>query len=177
MLDGEIWRAVTALTLHGDAAHALGNAFAIGIFFSATAGQIGVGLAGALILLAGAVGNIANSLLQGSPHDSVGASTAVFGAVGILGSLAAMRRRKEGDKRRLWIAAGTALALLGMLGTGGRQVDVLAHLLGLLVGGGVGIAGALALVRSPGFATQWICGAAACAVIIYSWLLALGWRY
>ena len=174
MLDGEIWRAVTALTLHGDAAHALSNAFTLAIFFGAAAGQIGVGLGGALILLAGAAGNMANSLLQGSPHDSVGASTAVFGAVGILGSLAVMRRRRVGrDKRRAWMAVGAALALLGMLGAGGHRVDVLAHLLGLLAGGGVGMVAALALVRPAGLAIQWICGAAAFSVIVYSWLLAL----
>jgi membrane associated rhomboid family serine protease len=173
ILDGEVWRGVTALTLHGDAAHALSNAFTIGIFFGAAAGQIGLGVAGALILLSGAVGNLANSLLQGSPHDSVGASTAVFGAVGILGSLAVMRRRAGEDKRRPWIAVGAALALLGMLGAGGGRVDVLAHLLGFLAGGGFGMIAVLAVTRPPGLAIQWTCVAATFAVIVCSWLLAL----
>jgi membrane associated rhomboid family serine protease len=160
ILEGEMWRAVTALTLHGDAAHALSNALALAIFFGAAAGQVGVGLAAALILLAGAAGNLANSLLQGSPHNSVGASTAVFGALGILGSLAVMRHRREvRDKRRAWVIVGAALALLGMLGAG--------------QGGVVGLVVALAVVRSPGLAVQWICGAAAFAVIVCSWLLAL----
>jgi membrane associated rhomboid family serine protease len=174
ILEGEMWRAVTALTLHGDAAHALSNALALAIFFGAAAGQVGVGLAAALILLAGAAGNLANSLLQGSPHNSVGASTAVFGALGILGSLAVMRHRREvRDKRRAWVIVGAALALLGMLGAGQGRVDVLAHLLGFLAGGVVGLVVALAVVRSPGLAVQWICGAAAFAVIVCSWLLAL----
>ena len=87
ILQGELWRTVTALTLHADVAHALSNAVAAFLFFSALASMVGVGLGGALVLLAGTGGNIANAFLHGSPHVAVGASTAVFGAVGILGSL------------------------------------------------------------------------------------------
>jgi membrane associated rhomboid family serine protease len=174
ILDGEIWRTVTALTLHADAAHALSNALAIVLFFGAAAGQLGAGLAGALILFAGAAGNLANSLLQGSPHDSVGASTAVFGALGILGSFAVMRRRREaGNKRRAWVIIGAVLALLGILGAGEGRVDVLAHVLGLLAGAAIGLVVALTAVRSPGLAIQWTCGVAAVAAIVWSWLLAL----
>jgi rhomboid protease GluP len=174
ILDGDLWRTVTALTLHADVTHALSNAFGIAIFFAAVSGQQGVGVAAALVFSAGAGGNLANSFLQGSPHDSVGASTAVFGAVGILGSLAMIRRRRAaGDKRRAWIAIAAALALLGMLGAGGGRVDVLAHLLGFLAGGAIGIVIALVSPRPLGPNFQWICGGATLGVIIYSWLLAL----
>jgi len=175
IIDGELWRSVTALSLHGDAAHAVSNALALAVFFGAASGQLGAGVAGALVLLAGAGGNLANAFIQGSPHDSVGASTAVFGAVGILGSLAMIRRSREsGNKRRAWIAVAASLALLGMLGTGGGRVDVLAHLLGFLAGGALGILIALVAPRPPVVAVQWTCGAAALAAIVCSWLRALG---
>jgi rhomboid protease GluP len=174
IIDGELWRSVTALSLHGDSAHAVSNAFALAVFFGAASGQLGVGVAGALVLLAGAGGNLANAFIQGSPHDSVGASTAVFGAVGILGSLAMVRRSREsGNKRRAWIAIAAALALLGMLGSGSGRVDVLAHLLGFLIGGGLGFLIALVSPRPPVLVVQWICGGATLGVIVGSWLRAL----
>ena len=87
MLNGEFWRVVTALTLHADVAHALSNAFALALFLGAVSSVLGTGLGSALVLRAGAGGNLVNALLHGSPHVSVGASTAVFGAVGVLGGL------------------------------------------------------------------------------------------
>ncbi|MGH7931051.1 MAG: rhomboid family intramembrane serine protease, partial [Candidatus Binatia bacterium] len=174
ILDGELWRTVTALTLHADAAHAVSNAFAMAVFFGAVSAQLGAGSAGALILLSGAGGNLANAYLQGSPHDAVGASTAVFGAVGMLGSLAMIRRRREmGSKRRAWLTVAASLALLGMLGSGGARVDVMAHFLGFLIGGGLGVVTGLLSTRPASAAVQWTCGAATLAAIVYCWMLAL----
>jgi membrane associated rhomboid family serine protease len=174
ILDGELWRSVTALTLHADIAHALSNAIAISIFFGALAGLTGVGLGSVLILFAGAGGNFANSVVHGWPHDSVGASTAIFGAVGILGGLAAVRRRRViGEKRRAWIAIAAAFALLGMLGTGGARVDFLAHVLGLLTGVVLGLTAAAITSQPPSNVVQWLCGLAACALVLGSWLMAL----
>jgi rhomboid protease GluP len=60
-----------------------------------------------------------------------------------------------------------------MLGTGGERVDIWAHLFGLLVGGVLGVLIALTTPRPPGLATQWACGSAAAAVLIYCWTIAL----
>jgi membrane associated rhomboid family serine protease len=76
-------------------------------------------------------------------------------------------------KRRAWLPIAAALALLGMLGTGGERVDIWAHFLGLLVGGVLGILIALTTRRPPGRAAQWACGGAAAAVLIYCWIIAL----
>jgi rhomboid protease GluP len=172
--NGEIWRTVTALTLHADIAHAASNAAAIAVFFGAASSMLGVGLGGALILMAGAGANLANAFLQGSPHVSVGASTSVFGAVGLLGGVGAIvRGRRALSGRRAWLPIAAALALFGMLGTGGERVDVGAHLLGLLVGSVLGIVIAFVAPRPLGFRIQWTCGGAAVAVLIYCWILAL----
>lgn len=175
ILRGEFWRTVTALTLHADLAHVLSNAVAAALFLGAVYGRLGVGLGSALVLLAGTGGNIANALLHGSSHVSVGASTAVFGAVGMLGSLGMTRRRWQvTHRRRAWLPFAAALALLAMLGTGGQRVDVLAHLFGFLLGGVLGILFAFVAPDPPALGVQWICGCAAFAALIYCWTLALG---
>ncbi len=175
ILFGELWRTVTALTLHADLVHALSNAIAAALFLGAVCGMLGAGLGSALVLLAGAGGNLANALLHGSPHVSAGASTAVFGAVGMLGSLGMARlRRRTMRRRRAWVPFAAALALLAMLGAGGPRVDVLAHLFGFLLGGVLGILCAFVAPHPPGLAVQWACGCSALAVLIYCWTLALG---
>jgi rhomboid protease GluP len=174
ILLGELWRTVTALSLHANLAHVLSNAFGITIFLGALSSILGPGLASALILLAGAAGNLANALIHGSAHVSIGASTSVFGAVGMLGGLGLARHgRRKVPKRRAWLPVAAALALLAMLGTGGERVDVLAHLFGFLFGGVLGLLFAFVTARPPGFRIQWTCGTAAVAVLISCWLLAL----
>jgi membrane associated rhomboid family serine protease len=173
IVQGEPWRTVTALTLHADVAHALSNAVAVALFLGAVSSLVGVGLACALILLAGAGGNLANALLHGSPHISLGASTAIFGAVGLLGSLGLTRRRRSALSRwRAWLPVAAALALLGMFGSSGPRVDIWAHLFGLIVGAVLGIPVAMVAPRPPQLRIQWACGTAAVAVLIYCWMLA-----
>lgn len=173
VLQGEYWRTVTALTLHVDVVHALSNAVAVALFFTAVSSVVGAGLAGALIVLAGAGGNLANALLHGSPHVSVGASTAIFGAVGLLGSLGVRRRRSALSRWRAWLPFAAALALLGMLGGSGPRVDIWAHLFGFLVGAALGFITAVVAPRAPGLRIQWVCGTAAVAVILCGWIGAL----
>jgi rhomboid protease GluP len=174
ILLGELWRTVTALTLHANLAHALSNAIAITLFLGALSSILGPGLASALVLLAGAGGNLTNALVHGSAHVSVGASTSVFGAVGMLGGLGLARRgRRKVPKRRAWVPVAAALALLAMLGTGGENVDILAHLFGFLFGGVLGLLFAFVAPSPPGRLVQWGCGSAAFAVLISCWLLAL----
>ena len=136
---------------------------------------MGVGVTGILVVLAGAGGNVANALLRGAPHTSVGASTAIFGAVGMLGSLAILQRRHTADhRRRAWVAVAAALALLGILGTGSGRVDVVAHLLGFLAGSVLGLLMAIVCPSPPGPIVQWICGGATIGMLVYCWILALG---
>jgi len=172
IMHGEWWRAVTALTLHTDIVHVLSNAVGVVVFFGALFGILGPGLGSALALTAGAGGNLANAVLHGSSYLSVGASTAVFAAVGALGGLGMMKRR-SGRHKRSWMPMAAALALLAMLGSGGERVDIWAHLLGLLIGGGIGIGIGLITSNVPKAWIQWACGSAALALLIYSWIVAL----
>jgi len=168
ILRGELWRTVTALTLHADPAHLLANTLACAVFGTAVARTLGPGLGGWLVLLAGAAGNGLNAVLHGAHHSAVGASTAVFGAIGLLGGLQFGRKRGE---RRAWIAVAGSLALLAMLGTS-PHADILAHLFGLLVGLMLGVATAMTVRRAPGRALQWTLAATGIATVIGCWLLA-----
>ena len=175
ILDGELWRTVTALTLHADLVHLFSNAVAAAIFVTALSSIVGAGLAAALVVLAGACGNLVNALMQGSSHISVGASTAIFGAVGVLGTLGLVRRRREPTRSRgAWIPIAAALGLLAMLGTGTGRTDLLAHLFGFFCGALLGVPVGLFFPAMPGQVMQWVCGSATVLVLIYCWTLALG---
>ena len=85
-----------------------------------------------------------------------------------------VRRRRSGPHKRSWIPIAAALALLAMLGSAGERVDIWAHLFGLLLGGASGIAIGLITPNAPKLWIQWACGAATLALLIYSWVIALG---
>jgi len=173
ILDGEAWRTVTALTLHADTGHAVGNALAGTLFVGAVCSSLGFGLGSALVLASGAAGNGANALLRGPGYHSVGASTAIFGAVGILGALGVRRHRLRGvSGRRAFAPAAAGLALLAMLGTGDRA-DLSGHLLGLLAGILLGAAVAPLTRALPGAFGQALLAAAALAVLLACWTAAL----
>ncbi|MFQ5936951.1 MAG: rhomboid family intramembrane serine protease [Acidiferrobacterales bacterium] len=175
ILAGEWWRTVTALTLHSGIIHALANTVAGAIFFTAVFRAVGPGVGSALVLLAGVGGNLVNALFYSAYHVSIGASTAVFGAVGLLGGLGVVRRHRSGLRgRRAWVPLAAGVALLAMLGTAGARTDLFAHLFGFVVGGVAGLIVAFAVPRRPGPRLQWASGTAALALIVYSWLLALG---
>src|SRR5438045_6772880 len=89
---GESWRIVTALTLHADAGHAVGNAVLGGLLLAFLARAVGAGVAAMTMFLAGAGGTFVAAQLVRRDFVSVGASTAVFGA---LGSLAALPRHRR----------------------------------------------------------------------------------
>ncbi len=137
--EGAWWRTITALCLHVGLLHLLGN-IAFGVLFGLLAAPVlGSGLAWLATLLAGGLGNALNALLQPPDHTAVGASTALFGTVGILATHAWLTRpvRWRGGLRR-FAPLGGGVMLLAFLGFGGKDVDIGAHVLGFLVGGAIG---------------------------------------
>jgi len=133
ILDGEVWRTVTALTLHADLTHLLSNLAIGGIFIIYLCSDFGSGLAWALLLACGALGNLANAYVQLPSHDSIGSSTLVFAAVGVLGA-ANMVRYRHHALRKWPLPVASALSLLVLLGTEGKNTDLGAHLFGFLFG-------------------------------------------
>lgn len=175
ILDGEWWRTVTALTLHADLAHVLANAAACALFATAVCRHFGPGVGWAAIVAAGALGNAVNAFAHGPGHVSVGASTAVFGALGLLAGERLWTRRRLGLRgTRAWAPLAAALALLAMLGTAGERTDLLAHVFGLGAGLVLGLGAAVALRRPPGEGAQRALLLAALAGVALCWGLALG---
>ena len=175
LADGEWWRAVTALTLHADFPHILGNAIVLLIFGTGLCALVGPGAGLWLMLLAGAGGNLLNGAFRGAPHDAVGASTAIFGSVGALAALQVIRRHRGAPITawRAWAPAAAGLALLGFLGTS-QRADVLAHLFGFGVGAALGAALVLVRPQPLGVGAQLTLSIAAVVAVMISWLLALG---
>lgn len=172
--DHELWRAVTALTLHADGAHLFGNAVASLVFVTALGRWLGPGLALLLTLASGMLGNLLTAYIYATTHNSVGASTSTFGALGVLGGLQFVRRFRDtsiGRLRRALLGIAAALGLLAMLGMGERS-DVVAHATGLGFGVLGGVASALLVRRPVGTGWQAVCLAATMSLVSGAWLLA-----
>ncbi len=137
---GQWWRLITGLTLHADPVHVLGNVVIGGIVIHFLCKILGSGLGWFLVLAAGTAGNGFNIILRSGQHLSVGFSTAVFGAIGILTGLELKRQFKL---RGLLLPFGAGVSLLAMLGSSGERTDLGAHFCGLLAGIGIGIIVAL----------------------------------
>ncbi|MDH3669789.1 MAG: rhomboid family intramembrane serine protease [Gammaproteobacteria bacterium] len=172
---GEWWRTITALTLHADLKHVLGNVIAGAILLHIVCRATGPGLGSVTVLAAGAGGNLVNAFFYGSSHISIGASTAVFGALGLMGGIGVVRRRRHGAQgRQVWVPIVAGLAILAMLGTAGERVDLLGHLFGFLVGGGLGIVVGMVLSQPPEGHVQWVLAGMTIMLIGAGWGFALG---
>ncbi|MHC1696778.1 MAG: rhomboid family intramembrane serine protease [Geobacteraceae bacterium] len=174
ILDGQWWRSVTALTLHSGALHLFGNLAIGGFFIVHLCRDLGSGLAWTLLLLSGILGTFSNAWFHPAYHTSIGSSTLVFGAVGILASLQVVRG--NGRLRRSWfLPVAGALALLAMLGTEGENTDIGAHLFGFVFGILFGLAGGFLVERlgRPGTRGNVLLALGAAAVPLVAWWAAL----
>jgi membrane associated rhomboid family serine protease len=134
ILHGELYRSVTSLMLHADPLHLMGNIAGIAIFGTAVCSITGWGVGWLMILATGIVGNLTNALLYESGHISIGASTAIFGAIGILSAHQFFQKfNPSGQKMKAVLPLACGLALLGILGSG-KHTDIMAHLFGFLAG-------------------------------------------
>jgi membrane associated rhomboid family serine protease len=127
-----------------------------GLLLTLLARRIGVGLASWAVLLGGGLGTFAAAELIRNHFVSVGASTAVFGA---LAELAALQAADSESRRRAWIPLGAGLALLGFLGSS-KRADFAGHLCGFAAGVALGFLAAR-LPRLRGRAAQAALAAAA----------------
>ena len=134
---GQWWRLLTALTLHADPAHLLGNCLIGGVVIHLLGRLIGYGQCWLLLILSGALGNLVNIVIRQQPHFSVGFSTAVFAAIGLLTGLH-MARSGHHVRKGFLLPLGAGAGLLAFLGAEGVRTDLGAHLFGCLCGFGCG---------------------------------------
>jgi membrane associated rhomboid family serine protease len=176
LLAGEWWRAVTALTLHVELDH-LGGNLAFGAFFGYFVGRyLGHGVGWLAVLVAAAGGNVLNAWVQSAAHRAIGASTAVFAALGLLAAYTWRRGFLRDTPWRARIAPiVAALGLLAFTGTAGENTDLGAHLFGFLAGIGLGVALArvapIAWLQNP--KVQRLCGVLTALVLVAAWAAGL----
>ncbi len=172
---GEWWRSLTALTMHSGFRHLAGN-IVFGAFFGFLAGRLlGSGIAWLLIVIAAACGNVVNVLLLDSAHKAIGASTAVFAALGVTSGFvwrAKLMSQERWSYRIAPIVGG--LALLMFTGTGDENTDIGAHLMGFACGflGGIVLTRYQHLLTQPDL--QRYAGITAPALLVLAWIVAFG---
>ncbi len=173
LLSGQWWRAITALTLHVDAGHLMSN-LVFGSFFGLLVGRLlGGGIAWFSITCAGAVGNVLNAMMQGTDHTSIGASTGVFAALGILVAHALRPSSKAAlNSMQRYSPLIAGVLMLAFLGTEGERTDVGAHFAGFISGG---LFGWFATQLPPrvleNARVQSAAGATAILIILFAWTM------
>lgn len=179
---GEWWRALTALTLHWDATHLVGN-LSGGALLGLSAAQFwGSARAWLLIMLAAMLANLVEGLLDLGQYVSAGASTAVFAALGLVAAHAWRSRGQRTRSLRDWVPLIAGVALLGMFGAGAQDprepvtdpTNVLSHALGFATGALLGLVvattrGARWLAAIP----TWLAAVLTPAALLGAWALAL----
>lgn len=167
---GSLYRCVTALLLHANWPHVVNNMVALTLFGTVAASSCGWGVGWLMILMAGVAGNLITAFWYQQGHVAIGASTAVFGAVGICCALNLWRHmRKAQPSWRMWLPLGAGMALLGLLGTSVHS-DLMAHLWGFVSGLIIGGAYGWRYVLPPGAAVQAGAALMGAATIVISWL-------
>ncbi|MEP4078656.1 rhomboid family intramembrane serine protease [Haloferula sp.] len=145
-VEGEWWRPFTALFLHADFHHLAGNVLIGGVFCVMVAQSFGQWRGWLLILASGVMGNtITAGVHYPEAFRSIGASTATFGALGLLvgmGVVLAWHSRSYRKLKPIVVPVAVGLVLLGWFGAGGVDTDVLGHLFGWLSGAVLGLVAA-----------------------------------
>lgn len=192
ILAGQWWRAVTALTLHADVPHLLGNALALWLVGGMLCQRIGAGGGALTIVVAGALGNALTAWIRHDATATIGASTALFAGVGLLGMTQFLHRlaaRHQSSWRELGLPLLAVAAFVAFLGTGGNirdpafppdlngppvtgLVDVLAHGSGAVCGLLLGLLAPWLARHHTSFRWQLTQALLAVALIALSWLLA-----
>ncbi len=181
--NGEVWRLFTALTLHADLRHLLSN-LGFGVFFGLFAGRLlGSGYAWLTIVLAAALANATNVLLLDPDFLAIGASTAVFAALGLIAGYVWRGKLMPQEHDRWttrWGPVVGGIALLMFTGggsvdpeTGVNNTDVGAHFFGFVMGF---LAGVLLIRFGPlpgGARRQLLAGGVAVGLVLMSWSIAL----
>ena len=172
---GEWWRTVTALFLHVSGTHLLSNLAFGTVFLLLLSEVLGPGMTALAVVAAGAAGNVLNALVRPAFDTSIGASTAIFAAVGLL---AALRQNWRPGHMSLsprdWVPLAGGVMLLAFLGFSEGQTDILAHVFGFVSGVCVGSLFAWLDRRWPEDRPAQVKSAwAAGGIVVFAWLCAV----
>ena len=135
---GEYYRLVTALMLHADIVHLMGNCFLGGFLLHFYFKLSGNGLGLFTMLTTATFANYINVLAHGPGHHFVGFSTAVFSVIGLF-CTSAYTKSTSAINFHLFMPIMAGMALLALLGSGGERTDLGAHFFGLIIGMAAGL--------------------------------------
>jgi hypothetical protein len=168
---GQWWRPVTSLTLHADFSHLLANLGFGALFIGLAARVYGSGVALLLTFVAAISAGALEASGLPAGETSLGASTAVFAALGLLAPV----RWPSRGRVHPWMARaatfGGAVSLLGLLGAGDPRVDVTAHVLGFTAGVALGWTMRRQAYAEP--SSQRIAALIAASILLAAWFAAL----
>jgi len=178
ILSGAVHQTVTALTLHSNFKHLLGNVLTGGALFAVVHRRLGPGLGSIAVLMSGVVGNLMNAVWHLTGHRSLGASTAVMGALGILAATQLVMnqaRRPTAKAVVTWAPIVAGGALLGMFGASPTS-DLHAHGFGFVAGVVMGLLAGVPIRHRNTPLPLWfnaVMGAVSLLIVVGAWVVAL----
>jgi membrane associated rhomboid family serine protease len=172
---GEWWRLFTAVSLHENLPHLISNSTTGFVLLGLAMARYGPGVGLLAAFLAATAGNAVDLLLYSEPHQSLGASGMVTGALGLVTSQSfAFWRKYQIGARFLMQAAAGGILILVLIGFD-PGADIAAHVGGFIAGAifGIGLGYVRPAILQHGVVNT--ASMAALAVLFFAtWLLALG---
>lgn len=134
--EGEWWRLISPMFLHGSIMHLLFNMFSLFIFGPELEKIAGKARFLTIYLLSGIFANIATFFLQAPDYKSLGASGAVFGILGAFGALVYYTKRILPQLRQIILPIIVISIVMTFVQP---NINATAHITGLVVGFLIGL--------------------------------------
>lgn len=134
--NGEYWRLVTPMFLHGGFMHLLFNMFSLFIFGPELEKIAGKARFITVYMIAGLFGDIATYFIQPASYTHVGASGAIFGVFGAFGALVYYTKKAFPELRQVILPIIIISVVMTFVGT---NINVTAHIAGLITGFVIGL--------------------------------------
>jgi rhomboid protease GluP len=132
IMEGEYWRLVTPIFMHGGFTHVLFNSFSLVLFGPALESMLGKGKFILVYLVSGILANVATLLLEPLTYVHVGSSGAIFGLFGYYISIILFRKHMLSQQNSQIILIICALSLIMTFIQ--PNINITAHIFGLLGG-------------------------------------------
>ena len=133
---GEWWRFITPMFLHGGIMHIIFNMFCLFVFAPELERITGKARFITLYMLAGIFANVATYFLMDLGYRHLGASGAIFGIFGAFGALVYYTRRTMPELRQIILPIIVISVIMTFLQPG---INATAHVTGLIVGFLIGL--------------------------------------